>query len=53
MFLETIIDTACLPSEMQRGLQKQQEEELVPCGRGLCVLVSNLRSNFIFLQYLP
>ena len=27
---------------MQRGLQKQQEEQLVPCGRGHCVLVSKL-----------
>ena len=32
----------CSYSEMQRGLQKQQEEQLVQCGRGHCVLVSKL-----------
>ena len=36
----------CLPIDMQRGLQKQQEEQLVPCGRGHCVLVSKLAIKF-------
>ena len=39
-------NTARLPSEMQRGLQKQQEEQLVPCGSGHCVLVSKLAIKF-------
>ena len=51
MKLETIMarvdkNTVRLPIGMQCGLQKQQEEQVVPCGRGHCVSVTKVTINF-------
>ena len=42
-----------LPIGMQCRLQKQQEEQLVPCGRGHCVSVTKVTINFPFAIAYP